>query len=81
MVHHICLLQTKPEVTPEKLEELMVETRIRLLKNPEVTSLRVGKRIDTEGNMYSFFYSFRQPGRAGVTCGTRYCASASSRID
>lgn len=58
MVHHIALLKTKSDVPTEKLEELMVETRIRLLKIPEVTNLRVGKRIDTDGNSYTFFYSF-----------------------
>ncbi len=36
----------------------MVETRIRLLKIPEVLNLRVGKRIDSLRNPYGFFYSF-----------------------
>ena len=58
MVHHIALLQTKSDVPAAKLEDLMVETRIRLLKIPEVNNLRVGKRIDLEGNTYTFFYSF-----------------------
>jgi hypothetical protein len=57
MVHHICLLETKPEVTPEKLETLMVETRIRLLKIPELTNLRVGKRIETQSNPFTYFFS------------------------
>jgi hypothetical protein len=57
MVHHICLLETKPDVTSEKLEELMVETRIRLLRIPEINNLRVGKRIDLEGNPFTFFFS------------------------
>lgn len=35
----------------------MVETRIRLLKIPEVNNLRVGKRIDTKGNPYTYFFS------------------------
>ncbi len=35
----------------------MVETRIRLLKIPEVNNLRVGKRIDTENNPWIYFYS------------------------
>ncbi len=58
MVHHLCLLQLKPSVTPEQIENLMVETRIRLLKLPEITNLRVGKRIDTERNPHACFYSF-----------------------
>jgi hypothetical protein len=52
------LLTTKPEVIPGKLEEIMVETRIRLLKIPEVNNLRVGKRVDTTQNPYHFFFSF-----------------------
>jgi hypothetical protein len=52
------LLTTKPEVIPSKLEEIIVETRIRLLKIPEVTSLRVGKRVDTTNNPYTYFFSF-----------------------
>ena len=58
MVHHIVLLTTKPEVIPSKLEEIMVETRIRLLKIPEVNNLRVGKRIDTTNNPHTCFFSF-----------------------
>src|SRR5437868_9460272 len=58
MVHHICLIETKPQVTVENLEEMMVETRIRLLKIPEVSNLRVGKRIDTVNNPYKIFFNF-----------------------
>jgi hypothetical protein len=58
MVHHVVLLTTKPEVIPTKLEDIMVETRIRLLKIPEVNNLRVGKRIDTAGNPHTCFFSF-----------------------
>lgn len=58
MVHHLVLLTTKPEVPAAKLEDLMVETRIRLLKIPDVNNLHVGKRIDTASNPYHYFYSF-----------------------
>jgi hypothetical protein len=58
MIHHLTLLTTKPEVISTKLEEIMVETRIRLLKIPEVNNLRVGKRVDTANNPYTFFFSF-----------------------
>jgi len=58
MIHHLILLTTKPEVTPAKLEEIMVETRIRLLKIPEVNNLRVGKRVDTTNNPHTYFFSF-----------------------
>ena len=58
MIHHVVLLTTKPEVIPSKLEEIMVETRIRLLKIPEVNNLRVGKRVDTINNPHTSFFSF-----------------------
>jgi hypothetical protein len=58
MIHHLVLLTTKPEVIPTKLEEIMVETRIRLLKIGEVNNLRVGKRVDTEHNPHPYFFSF-----------------------
>ncbi len=35
----------------------MVETRIRLLKIPEINNLRVGKRIDIKSNPYTYFFS------------------------
>jgi hypothetical protein len=57
MIHHLVLLTTKPEVIPTKLEEIMVETRIRLLKISEVNNLRVGKRVDAS-NGYTYFFSF-----------------------
>ena len=58
MIHHLVLLTTKPEVIPTKLEEIMVETRIRLLKIPEVNNLRVGKRVDMSNNPHTYFFSF-----------------------
>lgn len=58
MVHHLCLIETKPNLAPEQLENLMVEIRIRLLKIPEVSNLRVGKRIDSGSDIYDFFFSF-----------------------
>jgi Stress responsive A/B Barrel Domain len=57
MVHHIALLKLKSSVTPEKVENLMVEMRIRLLKVPEVINLRCGKKIDDQNNAYDMFYS------------------------
>jgi hypothetical protein len=57
MVHHIALLKLKSSVTPEKIELILVETRIRLLKIPEVMNLRCGKKIDQKGNSYDVFFS------------------------
>lgn len=46
MVHHISLFKLKPDVTPARVEEMMMNTRMQLLKIPEVLSIKCGKRID-----------------------------------
>ena len=46
MVHHITLCKLQPEVTPAKLEQLMMTTRMSLRKIPEILSVRCGKNID-----------------------------------
>lgn len=46
MVHHVMLFKLKPEVTPAKLEQLMMSTRMSLLKIPEILSVRCGKNLD-----------------------------------
>jgi hypothetical protein len=48
MVHHIALFKLKPEVTPARIEEMMMNTRMQLLKIPEVLSIKCGKRITNE---------------------------------
>ena len=48
MVHHIVLFKLKPEVTPARVEEMMMNTRMQLLKIPEVLSIKCGKRIDPD---------------------------------
>lgn len=54
MVHHIVLFKLKPDVTDQKVEEMMMHTRIHLLKIPEVMSVKCGKRIDA-GCEWPFF--------------------------
>ena|SRR5687768_17045458 len=46
MVHHIILFKLKPEVTPAKLEQMMRNTRMTLLKIPEILSVKCGKSIE-----------------------------------
>ena len=46
MVHNVSLYKLKPEVTPAKLEEMMMTTRMSLLKIPEILSVKCGKNID-----------------------------------
>lgn len=48
MVHHVELFKLKPEVTPARVEEMMMNTRMQLLKIPEVLSIKCGKRIKQE---------------------------------
>lgn len=57
MVHHLMLFKLKPEVTPEQMESFLVESRIRLLKIPEVINLRCGKKIDVKKNPHDLFVS------------------------
>jgi len=54
MLYHIVLFKLKPEVTPEKLEQMMRQTRARLLKISEVLSLKCGKNIDPASE-WAFF--------------------------
>ncbi len=54
MVHHVTLIKPKPEVTPEKLEKMMMATRMSLLKIPEVLSVKCGKNIDANSE-WPFF--------------------------
>ncbi|MEI6350726.1 MAG: Dabb family protein [Verrucomicrobiota bacterium] len=54
MIHHVVLFKLKPEVTPEKLEEMMRQTRISLLKIGEVLSVKCGKNIDPASD-WGFF--------------------------
>ena len=46
MVHHIVLYKLKPEVTPARVEEMMMNARMQLLKIDEVLSIKCGKRVD-----------------------------------
>lgn len=48
MIHHVVLYKLKSEVTPARVEEMMMNTRMQLLKIPEVRSIKCGKRIDPE---------------------------------
>jgi hypothetical protein len=48
MIHHVVLYKLKPEVTPARIEEMMMNARMQLLKIPEVQTIKCGKRIDPE---------------------------------
>ena len=74
MVYHIVLFKLKPEVTPEKLEEMMMNTRMQLLKIPEALSVKCGKRIDPT-NDWEFFLAGLEHTIIAVICGGE-CSSA-----
>ena len=46
MICHLVLFKLKPEVTPEKLETILRQTRSQLLKISEVLSIKCGKNVD-----------------------------------
>jgi hypothetical protein len=58
MVHHVVLYKLKPEVTPARVEEMMMNSRMQLLKIPEVLSIKCGKRIDSS-MPWPFFIALR----------------------
>ena len=45
MIAFLSLFTLQPEVTAEKLEELMAATRVQLLRVPEVLAVKTGKRV------------------------------------
>ncbi|MFH1066632.1 MAG: Dabb family protein [bacterium] len=57
MLHRILLAKLHANSPPEKVEELMIESRIRLLKIPEALNLRCGKSLEEKDAAYDFFLS------------------------
>ncbi|HYF33670.1 MAG TPA: Dabb family protein [Prosthecobacter sp.] len=45
MIAYLSLFKLRPEVTTEKLEEMMAATRVQLLRVPEVLAVKTGKRV------------------------------------
>lgn len=57
MIHHLVLFQLLPETDEETIEWMMRETRMRLLKIPQVRGVRCGKRL-TPKEKWPFFFAF-----------------------
>jgi hypothetical protein len=55
MVHEVILFKLSSDCTEETIESLMVESRMRLLKIPEVQRLACGKPINGKDHDYDFF--------------------------
>jgi hypothetical protein len=56
MIAHVSLYKLKPEVTQERLEEVMSLTRVNLLRVPEVLAIRTGKRINPQHEWEWFIF-------------------------
>jgi len=56
MVHHLVLFRTADTVDDERVEWMMRQTRIQLLKIPEVLAVKCGKKI-TPDTSWDFFLS------------------------
>ena len=54
MIHHIVLYKLKPEITAQELEQILIQTRMQLLKIPVAMNVRCGRRLDTQ-NQWPFF--------------------------
>jgi len=50
MIHHLKLIQLKSGLPENRVEEIMVESRIRILKIQDVLSLACGKKIPVKGH-------------------------------
>ncbi len=56
MVHHIVLCKFRAGIDDERVEWVMRQTRIRLLKIAEVRAIKCGKRILPD-NQWGFFFA------------------------
>ena len=56
MIAYLSLFKLQPTVTLEKLEEMMAQTRMQLLRVPEVLAVKTGKRVNTEDPFEWFVY-------------------------
>jgi hypothetical protein len=56
MIHHLVLFKVQPEVDDEKVEWMMRQTRIQLLKIPEVLNIKCGKPVTPDAE-WNFFLS------------------------
>ena len=56
MIAQLTLFTLKPDLSGERLEEMMMQTRSTLLKIPEILSLRTGKRIRQDDSWDWFVY-------------------------
>lgn len=68
MIHHLVLFQLKPGTDEETIEWMMRETRMHLLKIPEVLGVRCGKRL-TPKEKWPFFFALDVESREKLALG------------
>jgi hypothetical protein len=56
MIAYLSLYKLKSEVTEEKLEYMMSQTRVQLLRVPEVLTVKTGKRVNPNDPFPWFVY-------------------------
>jgi len=56
MIDHVVLFKLRPEVDGERVDWMMRETRLRLLKIPSVLAIRTGRSLDACSD-WDFFLS------------------------
>ena len=56
MIHQIVLCRLRPDAAPGRVDDLMRQTRSRLLKIPEFRTVACGKPVETE-NAWDFFFA------------------------
>lgn len=56
MIHHLVFCKLAPDADDAQIEWMMRETRMQLLKIPEVLSIRCGKRL-SDSQDWPFFVS------------------------
>ncbi len=69
MIHHCVLVELKSDILPDDLENLILETRINLLRIPEINNLRTGKNLNLS-EKWRYFYAFDCESKAklGMIC-------------
>jgi Stress responsive A/B Barrel Domain len=67
MIHHIVLYKLKPEMTAERVEELVINARMQLLKISTAKNVRCGRRIHQKDEWPFFFaVDFDSKGRMAM---------------
>lgn len=56
MIAYLSLYKLKPEVTADDFENMMSQTRVQLLRIPEILAVKTGKRVNPDDDWPWFVY-------------------------